>query len=112
MSCLGVHFALTHEEVAVLRSIASEEDRLQHLQEVIEEEYLAAESAEKPFAESDKAWDAMHRVLTDGHLTWDGGIYPLNHAVLAGDLLYTGRAQVPSAIFLGDNIAWKKFTHN
>ena len=31
----------------------------------------------------------MHRVLADGHLSWDGGKYPLNHAVLAGELLYT-----------------------
>ena len=31
----------------------------------------------------------MHRALTDGRLTWDGGTYPLNHVVLAGELLYT-----------------------
>lgn len=31
----------------------------------------------------------MHRVLVDGELTWDGGEYPLNHVVLAGELLYT-----------------------
>jgi hypothetical protein len=31
----------------------------------------------------------MHRALTDGKLTWDGGKYPLNHVVLGGRLLYT-----------------------
>ena len=31
----------------------------------------------------------MHRTLSDGELTWDGGEYPLNHVVLGGELLYT-----------------------
>ncbi len=31
----------------------------------------------------------MHRALSDGQLSWDGGEYPLNHTVLAGELLYT-----------------------
>ena len=87
MSCLGVHFALTEKEVAHLRSLADDQARLDHLQEVIEEHYL---NDEKRFAaENDKAWDAMHRVLADGQLSWDGGSYPLNHTVLAGELLYT-----------------------
>jgi hypothetical protein len=87
MSCLGVHFALTEKEVAHLRSLDDEQDRLEHLQEVIEEQYL---NDDKPFAaESDKAWDAMHRALADGEMSWDGGDYPLNHTVLAGELLYT-----------------------
>jgi hypothetical protein len=90
MSCLGVHFALSSEDVEALRNFESEQDRLDHLQEVIEEEYMNREVPEPMYAESDKAWDAMHRVLADGRLTWDGGQYPLNHAVLAGELLYTG----------------------
>ena len=87
MSCLGVHFALTKDEVTHLRSLADEPARLEHLQEVIEQHYL---NHEKEFAaESDKTWDAMHRVLADGQLSLDGGVYPLNHTVLAGELLYT-----------------------
>ena len=31
----------------------------------------------------------MHRALSDGELTWDGGKYPCNHVVLGGELLYT-----------------------
>ena len=87
MGCLGVHFALTAEEVAQLRSFDDEQERLSHLQEVIEEHYC--ENEQQFSAESDKAWDAMHRVLADGELTWEGGRYPLNHVVLAGELLYT-----------------------
>ena len=30
----------------------------------------------------------MHRLLSDGLLTWDGGEYPLNHTVLGGQNLY------------------------
>jgi hypothetical protein len=87
MGCLGVHFAITDQEAERLRSIADEHDRLDHVKEVIEESYFEKFSEFK--AESDKAWDAMHRVLADGNLTWDGGSYPLNHAILAGELLYT-----------------------
>jgi hypothetical protein len=87
MSCLGVHFALTDGDVAALRAITDEQERLSLLQEDIEERYLAKPGTYA--AESDKSWDAMHRALADGQLTWDGGTYPLNHAVLAGELLYT-----------------------
>jgi hypothetical protein len=87
MSCLGLHFALTPEEASALQSMEREQDRLAHVQEVLEEHYLS-ESPEH-VAESDKAWDAMHRALTDGLLTYDGGTFPLNHVVLAGEILYT-----------------------
>jgi hypothetical protein len=87
MSCLGVHFALTEKEAAHLRSLRDEQARLEHLQEVIEVTYF--ERQPDWIAESDKAWDAMHRALADGQLSWDGGEYPLNHTILAGELLYT-----------------------
>lgn len=87
MSCLGVHFALSEEDVTTLRSFENQEDRLEHIIEVMEPLYF--EKYPELKAESDKAWDAMHRALADGKLTWDGGSYPLNYAVLAGELLYT-----------------------
>jgi len=87
MSCLGVHFALSETEVNRILSMDDEQDRLEYITEEIEEQYL---EGEKQFAaESDKAWDAMHRTLADGELTWDGDTYPLNHTVLAGKLIYT-----------------------
>ena len=87
MSCLGVHFSLSEKEVDHLRSIEDEKDRLNHVESVIETTYMN-ENPER-VAESDKAWDAMHRALADGQLSWDGGAYPLNHVVLGGELLYT-----------------------
>jgi hypothetical protein len=86
MGCLGVDFALTEQEVAHLRSLPDDPSRLHHLLEAIEVTYFREYPDWK--AESDKSWDAMHRALADGKLTWDGGEYPLNHVVLAGELLY------------------------
>lgn len=87
MGCLGVHFSLSPEEVRQIRAIDDESARVDYIHEVIEEEYFANQPERK--AESDKSWDAMHRALSDGELTWDGGDYPLNHVVLGGELLYT-----------------------
>jgi hypothetical protein len=87
MGCLGVHFSLSSEEVERIRAIDDESARVDYSYETIEEEYFANQPERK--AESDKAWDAMHRSFSDGELTWDGGEYPLNHVVLGGELLYT-----------------------
>ena len=85
MSCLGVHFALTDKEAEHLIQMDDEAQRLEYIVETIEEAYVGTEYA----AESDKAWDAMHRALSDGYLNWEGGKYPLNHTILAGTLLYS-----------------------
>ncbi len=87
MGSLGVHFSLSPEEVRQIRAIDDESERVHYVYEIIEQEYFANQPARK--AESDKSWDAMHRTLSDGELTWDGGDYPLNHVVLGGELLYT-----------------------
>jgi hypothetical protein len=86
LGCLGVHFALSAEDVAALRRATDDEARREYVQEVLEEQFAGGPRA----AESDKAWDAMHRALSDGHLTWNGGSYPLNHVVLGGEVLYGG----------------------
>ena len=86
MSCLGVHFALTEQDVEGLLAAKTDEDRLRHVRE-LEERYF--KHCESYIAESDKAWDAMHRALGDSLLSYDGGEYPLNHAVLGGQPLYS-----------------------
>ncbi len=88
MSCLGVHFALTIPEIEQLRAIASEEDRIECLREVIEPHYF--DQNEMWLVESGKSWDAIHRALTDGQLEEDGGTYPLNHTILGGEALCSG----------------------
>jgi hypothetical protein len=66
MSARGVHFALTDNDVRQLLSRKSNEDRLEHVQLEIEETFF--ESREADLVETDKAWDAIHRCLTDGTL--------------------------------------------
>ena len=39
--------------------------------------------------QSDKAWDAIHRCLSDGTLDPTGGTYPLKLAILNGRQLYS-----------------------
>lgn len=86
MGCLGVHFALDEDDVHALRSQPTDGARLDVLQVEIEERYFS----EEPdwLAESDKAWDAIHRVLTDGRIAWDNGSFPLNHVILGGEVIY------------------------
>jgi len=68
MSCPGVHFAITAAEAEKLKSFEDDSDRLDYLQNEIEERYFA--EAEEYLAQSDKAWDAMHRALGDGTLSY------------------------------------------
>jgi hypothetical protein len=47
------------------------------------------EAWEVPFVvESDKAWDAIHRCLTDGSLLYVSGEYPLNLCICGGRQLH------------------------
>lgn len=86
MGCLGVHYALTEGEVNLLKSKPSDDARLEYLQETIEEEYFSAHR--EWLAETDKAWDAIHRTLTDGQFGWDNGAFPFSHVIMGGEELY------------------------
>lgn len=83
---LGVHFALTPDQERDLLAAADADDtdRLAELLEDIEE--LWSEPALK--VDTDKAWDAIHRCLSDGSLDPDDGRFPLSHAVLGGRHLH------------------------
>lgn len=85
MSARGVHFAVTSAQEKHL--LAAKSDRkLMALVEEIEEAW------EGPFlVETDKAWDAIHRCLTDGTLLYVSGEYPLNHCICGGRQLFRGR---------------------
>ncbi len=94
MACLGVHFALTAEEAKTLKSFKNDSERLEHLQEEIEETYINGRPG--LFAETDKAWDAMHRLLSDGELSYYDGPEPLRFAVIGGDPIYAERDYIMS----------------
>lgn len=84
MAARGVLFALTTAQASALLSARSDH-RLMALIDEIEEAW------EKPFvAETDKAWDAIHRCLTDGSLLYESGEYPLNHCICGGRQLHRG----------------------
>jgi hypothetical protein len=92
MSCLGVHFALNTLQVAGLWLRLPRMLRVQYVQERLEEQLI-----ETPFAaETDKAWDAIHRCLGDGSLNPRGGSFPLNHVVLGGSQLRAGDSYILS----------------
>ena len=84
MSCLGVHFALTREEEE--RLLAAKGDEA--IMEVVEE--IEQRWDGPHLAQSDKAWDAIHRCLSDGTLDDEGGSPPLNRCVLGGKHLHEG----------------------
>jgi Domain of unknown function (DUF1877) len=92
MSARGVHFAVSPAQEKLL--LAAKSDRkLMGLVEEIEEAW------EKPFVcETDKAWDAIHRCLTDGSLLYVSGEYPLNHCICGGRQLFRGREYTVSYV--------------
>ena len=79
---LGVHFALTATQLKRLRAARGDDDEVLELTAEIEGAW-----DRKWLAETDKAWDAIHRALSDGELTFDGGLAhaPLGCVVLGGE---------------------------
>jgi hypothetical protein len=84
MACRGVLFAISDVTVAALLAAKSDEDVME-IVESIEEDW-----DEQFLAETDKAWDAMHRAQSDGSLNPEGGSFPTNRAILGGKHLYRG----------------------
>jgi hypothetical protein len=86
---LGMHFAITDDDRRKLLELEGDEDGISdYVHEVIEErddDYNVA---------IDKAWDAIHRSLTDGRLAFDNGSSPLNLAILGGKLLTSGEDEL------------------
>lgn len=68
MACLGTHFAITEEVAARLNNDRppNNNDILAFI-EYLEDQYKALR-AERWIAPTEKAWDAIHRCLTDGKL--------------------------------------------
>jgi hypothetical protein len=83
---LGVHFAITseHERALLAADDADDSDTVGVLLDLLEEHWDDDELK----VDTDKAWDAIHRCLTNGALDPDGGGYPLSHAVLGGRHLH------------------------
>ncbi len=84
MSCLGVLFAVGEDIIDKMRSMPAE-SLPEYISEKLEELYF--EEYPEMTCELDKSWDAMHRALTDGKLSFDSeGTLAL--AILGGERLY------------------------
>ena len=83
MSCRGVHFVLTNEQYEKLLSAKTDESVIEIIQEEIEDEW-----DEEWLSETDKAWDAIHRCLTNGKLECNDNESPLNSVILCGKQLH------------------------
>jgi hypothetical protein len=81
---LGVHFAITREEEHSLLTADGDSDTVGDVLDEIEESWSDGWLK----VDTDKAWDAIHRCLTDGTLDPDAGEYPLSHVVLGGRHLH------------------------
>ena len=90
MSCRGVHFSLKDEDVERLMEAANDHEVLDIVQEDIEERW-----DKENLAESDKAWDAIHRCLTDGTLKCKNKDIK-EKMVLGGKQLYKGNDYIIS----------------
>ena len=86
MGCRGVHFALTAEEAALISS-ASNDGQLMTAIEEIEDRW-----DQEWLVETDKAWDAIHRCLTDGTLSY--GPTPSHKCVLGSGSLHEGEEYI------------------
>ncbi|MGW4032611.1 DUF1877 family protein [Streptomyces sp. NPDC004838] len=89
MPGLGRHFALEPAEAERLARSGS--DEVMAYVEAIEEEWDDTWTVD-----SDRAWVALHRCLTDGTLTFGGGPYPLSYAFLGGRLLTASAHALPT----------------
>ncbi|MEU4620474.1 YfbM family protein [Actinoplanes sp. NPDC023801] len=83
---LGVYFAITPEQER--RLLAADDDGDSDTVAAILDEIEESWDAGELKADTDKAWDAIHRCLTDGTLDPDGGEFPLSHAVVGGRHLH------------------------
>ncbi len=93
MACRGVHFAIRPETMERLLNAGTDESVISVIQDKIEDGW------DKGWLyETDKAWDAIHRSLTDGLLRVDNGIFPLNAAILGGEQFYGGDDYIVSLV--------------
>ncbi|MCE3016771.1 MAG: YfbM family protein [Pirellula sp.] len=84
---LGIHFALSSRDATRLLKYKDPDELFEFITEDLEEQYL---ENDKWSFQSDKAWDAIHRSLTDGKLLYESGPFPLAYAVLGGKPLDVG----------------------
>src|SRR5262245_62055331 len=95
MACRGAFLALVEGQVEFLLSLDDDAAVVDYLNALTADYYR---QGNRNLQETDKAWDAMHRCLSDGTLNPERGAYPLNRAVLGGRQLFHGRGYIVSFV--------------
>ena len=90
MACRSVHFALSSEQTQEFKAIRENGDDaimafVQDIEEQWDQDWLQ---------ECDKAWDAIHRCLTDGNLEY--GESPLHKCILGKGSVHEGDEYIVS----------------
>ncbi|MBY0506456.1 MAG: YfbM family protein [Bryobacteraceae bacterium] len=93
MACRGVLFAIEPDEATRLLAAASDDEVLAIVQDEIEERW-----DEAWLVQLDKAWDAIHRCLSDGTINLNGGSHSRRLAVLGGRQLHGGDDYIVSLV--------------
>lgn len=83
---LGMHFAISYDQAMKLLKCGSDEA----LAEMVGEEIEEVATEDNSFG-TDKAWDAIHRCLSNGTLDVRQGARPLNMAIFGGNILNKGQ---------------------
>lgn len=78
----GVLLTVDSKTLATIRKIEDPQERYEWC-----EENLVDPAGSDSCVETDKAWDAIHRCLGNGELIYEAENYPLDHAILGGEIL-------------------------
>lgn len=80
MGCLGVHFPIDAGQAERLLAAKDDDELVGIVKDEIEEAWELV-------CETDKAWDALHRCLSNGTLNTGEGDPPLNRVFFGGRVL-------------------------
>jgi hypothetical protein len=106
MAARAVLFAISDADLDELEARAGSEELIDYIVETIE-----ARWEEEWLCELDKAWDAIHRALTDGSLDQGAGSFPQNAVVMgresldAGEDYFVGLTRAPDVPAVADAVA-------
>lgn len=99
MAFIGVLFALDEEQTAALRA-TDRAARPTFIRDELEDVFWY--DRKEDMAELDMAWNAMHRLLTNGKLEFGNDCAPLSGMIMGGEALYGDREGEDAYI-----ITWK-----
>jgi len=89
MACRGVLFAITDHKISKLEAAQGDDEVMNVVQMEIEQPW-----DETWLYQLDKAWDAIHRCVTDGRIGFTNGEFPIGLCILGGSQLHRGENHI------------------